>query len=416
MVALGCGAPTPIAVTDRVVDRSSEEASSLPAEPIGAWRLDDQWIGDNGLVIDGVTVSPAEVIAGESLRVEGQVHGLGRGCELEIIVIPSRPQSRQDIWRGPGSAANRTDEGGADPRTSSALAVVEGETFQATIEVSPEILGGAVVVELEHRCARAIRPFHGGPRRELVVHDALVEGAHAVLAMLPLSRRPRVIAVVRSDAALAADGVLDEPVWQQAPRYRLVDSLDGEPMHDDGQVTTVRFAWTDEALWLAAELGDRDLWSEFERDDDNLWEKDVIEWFVQGREGTAYLELQLSPRGRRFDARWARRREEQEDWDGPWRSGIDVRGTIDEPKDQDGGWSAELAVPWSALQATLVLPGKVAPGLTLRSNVYRMDAVRGPKGKTGVKGSALGPTYVPDFHALKDAPVLRLEPASTSSP
>jgi hypothetical protein len=52
---------------------------------------------------------------------------------------------------------------------------------------------------------------------------------------------------------------------------------------------------------------------------------------------------------------------------------VNVRGTINDPSDEDDGWSVEIAIPWPALNelSKLQLPPK--PGEHIRINFSRVE-------------------------------------------
>jgi hypothetical protein len=117
-----------------------------------------------------------------------------------------------------------------------------------------------------------------------------------------------------------------------------------------------------------------------------------------------YLELQVSPRGVVFDARFARYRKGDEAWNGRWQAAVDLRGTLDDRRDRDEGWSAELAIPWTEICEHTKTPCPPAAGQTLRINAFRFER---PHERPPI-GLALSPPRVPDFHAPEHAAVLEL--------
>jgi hypothetical protein len=185
----------------------------------------------------------------------------------------------------------------------------------------------------------------------------------------------------------------------------MVHSLDGEPY--DERPSTVRLGWDAAALYVAAEIDDPDVWSEYERRDDPLWNQEVFELFVLGAaDRRRYLELQVSPRGTAFDARFARYRDGDEAWNGRWQAAVDLRGTLDDRRDRDDGWSVELSIPWAEICEHTQTTCPPAPGQTLRINAFRFERPQG-EGRPPV-GLSLAPPRVPDFHAPELSAVLEL--------
>lgn len=194
----------------------------------------------------------------------------------------------------------------------------------------------------------------------------------------------------RTPAPLTIDGLLDEPVWQMAPRSpRFVDVVSGTPGLYDTRAAAL---WDDEHLyigfwveepWPRASLTERDALIFLEHD---------VEVFIDG--GDAYYEFEINAlgtiyevffiwqdayrRGGRFDVpefdllgqealsfggnhdrsgsffwrgshprglRWAFR-----SWDFPGlQSAVHVDGVINDPSSPSRGWTVELAFPWAGM-------------------------------------------------------------------
>src|SRR5690606_3441928 len=165
--------------------------------------------------------------------------------------------------------------------------------------------------------------------------------------------------------------------------------------------------WTSEALLLGARLRDRDVWATLTRHDDALWDEEVFEIFIFGSaEPKDYVELQVSPRGVIFDARFARYRQGDVAWKSAWTPLVSVDGTLDEPRDRDRGWSIEAAIPWDEICTQTDASCPPHPGMQLRLNTFRFERPRPGQ----VTALALSPPRVPDFHAPANAAIVELQP------
>jgi hypothetical protein len=189
------------------------------------------------------------------------------------------------------------------------------------------------------------------------------------------------------------DGKLDDPAWRDAPwsaEFRLSNRNDAPR-----QKTRAKLAWDASTLYVAFDVRDDEILTPYTRDDEPLYQSEVVELFVDAdRDGATYDEIELSPRDVLFDANFRARRQGM---NLPWASGarhaVQVDGTVNDPADQDRGWSAELALPLASLSAVPRLPP--APGDRWRMNLFRLDHGRG-----GVQGQAFSPVMVNDFHNL----------------
>lgn len=189
------------------------------------------------------------------------------------------------------------------------------------------------------------------------------------------------------------DGALDDAAWQAAPwtePFRFSNRNESPR-----QRTRARLVWDDTTLYVAFEVEDDEIVTPYERDDDPLYQSEVVELFVDAdRDGATYDEIELSPADRLFDARFpARRRGMDLAWRSGTRHAVRVDGTVNDATDRDRGWTAELAVPLASLSAVPRLPPQ--PGDRWRMNLYRLDHGRG-----GVQGQAFSPVMANDFHNL----------------
>jgi hypothetical protein len=380
--AFACGEPPvePVPVV---------ESPSEAGEP-GAWAHAIRFEG--GVVVDAIA-TPDAVEPGQALRIDARVSGSVEGLRARVIAWPPRAGARQVALGGVGAPAVEVP---LDRRARVALLpLAEGEQALELLVPAPWF-PPQVLVTLELLDGDRRVPAVAGPRRE--------DGV-AMLALVDVPARPPVLVATPMPEPPQLDGRLDEPGWAAAEPHPMVHSLDGEPY--DERPSTVRLGWDAAALYVAAEIDDPDVWSEYERRDDPLWNQEVFELFVLGAaDRRRYLELQVSPRGTAFDARFARYRDGDEAWNGRWQAAVDLRGTLDDRRDRDDGWSVELSIPWAEICEHTQTTCPPAPGQTLRINAFRFERPQG-EGRPPV-GLSLAPPRVPDFHAPEFSAVLEL--------
>jgi len=163
-------------------------------------------------------------------------------------------------------------------------------------------------------------------------------------------------------------------------------------------MTRAKYLWTPEALYIAVEARDSDVWGTLTARDSNTWEQEVIELFIDADgDRRDYLELQVTPANVVFDARFKSYRSDLKvarAWDMKgFETAVWVDGTLNERGDRDRAWFVEMKVP------VREVPGAHVPlseGVMWRFNMFRFDL---PKGKKQW-AAALSPPLVPDFHAL----------------
>lgn len=211
------------------------------------------------------------------------------------------------------------------------------------------------------------------------------------------------------------DGRLSDPAWAAAAWTRWWGAPSGAQSASTPP-TRAKFLWAPDALYVAVECRDSDVWSTFTARDSNTWEQEVVEVFLDpDGDHLDYLELQVTPANVVFDARFESYRKDlprARAWDmRGLESGVWVDGTLNARDDQDRAWFVELRIPAAEV------PGARLPlsaNAKWRLNLFRFDA---PKGAPQ-RAAALSPPVVPDFHALDAFADLTLlpEPLPASAP
>ncbi len=207
-------------------------------------------------------------------------------------------------------------------------------------------------------------------------------------------------AKVSRASGITIDGKLDEPGWAKAmASVGPLVKVKGGAAAGTGQGVKAGFLWDDERLYLAFEVEDRDVKSRFTERDSKLWTMDNVELFLRpaGGAGGSYIELQVSPANVLFDALFTGHKSPK--WEKAAanltlsvESAVVVEGTLNKPG-RDGGWTAELSIPFAELPG---VNGAPTPGTQWTVNLYRISDGKG--------GEAV--TWVPvggDFHELTGA-------------
>jgi hypothetical protein len=202
------------------------------------------------------------------------------------------------------------------------------------------------------------------------------------------------------------DGKLDDPAWSEA------EVIDRFPMFwdrvDMGTGTRARLVWDDDALYFSATMTDSELRSVGTRRNDRLWFGDVFELFFKpDTERPEYYEFQVNPRSTILELAFPKRGFDFATLAAKPPMGMEavavVDGTLDQPGDQDRGWSVEGRIPWSAFAAT---GGRPEPGASWRFALCRFDY--GPEGSKRLWMSS-APLTQGNFHRYEDYGVLHFE-------
>lgn len=247
------------------------------------------------------------------------------------------------------------------------------------------LVGWLGLYRFERRLKVDARPDHDG-RNRIRAFDIAVEGAPRDLPVYRARRRQGPIAI---------DGKLDDAGWQGIPStgpFRR--SIDGRRPRFS---TEARLTWDDAALYVAFEVEDPDVWATHAEKDAPIYGEEVVEIFIDANgDGRTYNELELSPRGVQFDAYFPERRRGMDlGWESGMTSAALVRGTLNDARDRDAGWTAEMRIPVDRLAEVPRWPPM--PGDRWRFNLYRLEWHSERKKS---EGSAFSPPLVGDFHHL----------------
>lgn len=231
------------------------------------------------------------------------------------------------------------------------------------------------------------------------------DGANRLLGPVLQSAAPPLptYEVSKTAAPPKIDGDLSDPAWQQATEVILKGSMDGREVT---YPTRARLLYDDTHLYVAFDAEDRDVWGDLRNRDEPIYNEEVVEVFLDANgDGRTYNELQVSPRNVNFDAYFPARRQGMDTaWESQMTSAVKVRGTLDDPNDQDQGWSAEMGIPYATLAEVPNIPPQ--PGDTWRFNLYRLEHL---SRRTNIEGQSFSPLFVGDFHHLPRFGLLKFQ-------
>ena len=152
------------------------------------------------------------------------------------------------------------------------------------------------------------------------------------------------IAAIRTDQAPVLDGILDDPVWQQAAVIEDLHVVVSDEFADPADRSRIYVAYDDNALYLAARFWDREpdkVTAKVLRRGDVSFGEDgfttTLDPYDNGRSG--YL-FDINPNGMRSEGLYLDANRQNWDWNGIW----------DGAARRDGeGWTAEVAIPFKSL-------------------------------------------------------------------
>ena len=197
----------------------------------------------------------------------------------------------------------------------------------------------------------------------LFVFPALLAAQHQV----PLYRAARTLDTVR------VDGRLSEFTWAALPRVGRFSDI-RRPGDKAPAATEAAMAWDDQNLYVAFACHDAEPWGTMFERDSRLWEQEVVEVFLDpDGDGKNYPELEVTPHNVVVDLLIPAPRSGA-DTAAKWN----IQGLRTAVGKHAGGWTVEMAIPWSSLGQGGVTRAPKS-GDRWRVGLYRIERPGGPE-------------------------------------
>lgn len=195
------------------------------------------------------------------------------------------------------------------------------------------------------------------------------------------------VIAIRTTSPIVIDGLLDDAAWKAAPSYELslpdAAAADGRRLQEGG---IARFAWDDRHFYLGLELADSDLVAEGTTNGQmHNTLGDTCELMIKPENETWYWEFHVTPAGHSscffFPGRGRIVLPSCLKQTSSVRTAARCEGKLNDWKERDLGWTAEMAVP---VEELLAHGGDFGPGsrwrvLVGRYNYSRFLSTRGPE-------------------------------------
>jgi len=150
------------------------------------------------------------------------------------------------------------------------------------------------------------------------------------------------------------DGRLEDAAWQKADNLLFYVPVANETPISK---TEARILWDDNYFYVGFKAYDRDIWSYLEDRDSNTCSEDVLEVFFKPyADKEPYFNFEINALGTVYDAYNLVRGAGGQDqhrwraWDCKGlKTGIFIKGTLNDPAIEDEYWQLEVAVPFASL-------------------------------------------------------------------
>jgi dienelactone hydrolase len=170
------------------------------------------------------------------------------------------------------------------------------------------------------------------------------------------------------------DGYLDKIEWGSVPWTDIFIDIEGDIKPMPRFRTRAKMLWDDKYFYVAAELEEPHVWGTLTKKNSVIYQDNDFEVFI-GADGDIqeYYEFEMNALntvwnllvGRPYSAR---------NLEIPGqKSGVKIKGTLNDPSDEDEGWSLEIAFPWQVMEEYIHQACPPQEGDQLRINFSRVE-------------------------------------------
>ena len=190
---------------------------------------------------------------------------------------------------------------------------------------------------------------------------------------------PKGYVCYRADIPVTIDGKLDDEAWRLIPWTDNFVDIEGDVKTAPRMRTQVKMVWDDTYFYVAADMEDRHVWATLTNHDDIIYLDNDFEIFIDpDADNHMYYELEINALNTVWDLMlnipYRDGGERIMDWSVPGlKTAVTVNGTLNDPSDNDRGWSVEFAIPWDVLAEYANRPSPPREGDQWRVNFSRVE-------------------------------------------
>jgi hypothetical protein len=165
---------------------------------------------------------------------------------------------------------------------------------------------------------------------------------------------PHTYCCLKSSGIITIDGNMDEAAWQTAAWTEDFIDIQGDAKPKPRFRTRVKMLWNEKYFYFFAEMAEPHVWGTLTKRDAVIFHDNDFEIFISpSGNNHNYYEFEMNALNTVWDLFLPRPYRDGGPADNSWDikgllSAVRVNGTLNDPSDIDQGWTAEVAIPWSA--------------------------------------------------------------------
>lgn len=175
---------------------------------------------------------------------------------------------------------------------------------------------------------------------------------------------PRHYVAYRAPAKMKIDGDIAKKAWTNAAWTEDFVDIQGSSRPKPRYRTRAKMMWNDDYLYIAAEMEEPHAWATATRHDSIVYKDPDFEVFLSPIwDRTIYYELELNALNTTMDLMLDKPYKDGGQAHLGWdfkglKTAVRLDGALNDPQRGSRGWTAEIAIPWTAIHEFYDVPGE----------------------------------------------------------
>ena len=173
--------------------------------------------------------------------------------------------------------------------------------------------------------------------------------------------QPKNYICYKTNSPIDIDGRMDEMIWQKADWTDDFIDIEGEMKPIPPLKTNVKMLWDDNYFYFFCKMQEPHIWAKLKERDSVIFYDNDFEIFIDPDGDTHnYYEFEMNAFNTVWDLFLSQPYREAnckvlDSWDIQGiKTAVHINGTLNDPTDEDIGWSVEIAYPWKVLEECAV--------------------------------------------------------------